>query len=114
MTVLAPDALLGKVVLVSGGTQGLGASVARTAARCGAAAVVVTGRNPDKAAGLLDELDELGAEGMVVRSDVSHVSDALNSVAATVEAFGRVDCVVNVAAITTRGTLVETSPELFD
>jgi NAD(P)-dependent dehydrogenase (short-subunit alcohol dehydrogenase family) len=114
MTVLAPDALLGKVVLVSGGTQGLGAAVARTAARCGADAVVVTGRNPDKAAGLLEELDALGAESMAVRADVGQVPDALNSVAATVEAFGRVDCVVNAAAVTTRGTLVDTSPALFD
>jgi NAD(P)-dependent dehydrogenase (short-subunit alcohol dehydrogenase family) len=114
MTVLAPGALLGKVVLISGGTQGLGAAVARTAARCGAEGVVVTGRNPDKAGDLLDELADLGADAMVVRADVGEVADALNSVAATVEAFGRVDCVVNAAGLTTRGSLVETSPELFD
>ena len=114
MTVLSPDALAGKVVLVSGGTQGLGAAVARAAARCGAEAVVVTGRNPDKAADLLDELADLGADAMVVRADVGHVEEARNSVLATVEAFGRVDCVVNAAGLTTRGTLLDSSPEFFD
>lgn len=114
MTVLTKDALAGKVLLVSGGTQGLGEAVARTAARCGAEAVVVTGRNPEKASGLLDELADLDVDAMAVRADVGHVADAINSVAATVDAFGRVDCVVNAAAVTSRGTLVDTSPQLFD
>ncbi len=114
MTALRDDALTGKVVLVSGGTQGVGAAAARAAARCGAAAIVVTGRHPDKASELLDELGELGAESMVVRADVGVVEQAVNSVTATVDAFGRVDCVVNAAGITTRGTLLDTTPELFD
>lgn len=113
MTALNDSAFAGKVVLISGGTQGLGAACARTAARCGAEAVVVTGRNPEKAEALLDELSELGADSMVVRADVSVVEDAQNTVAATIEAYGRVDCVVNAAGITTRGTLLDTTPELF-
>jgi NAD(P)-dependent dehydrogenase (short-subunit alcohol dehydrogenase family) len=74
----------------------------------------VTGRHPDKASDLLDELDQLGVDAMAVRADVAIVEQAVNSVTATVEAFGRVDCVVNAAGITTRGTLLETSPDLFD
>ncbi len=114
MTVLAADALLAKVVLISGGTQGIGAAAARAAARCGAAAVVVTGRDPDKASGLLDELADAGAEAMVVRADVAVIDDAVNSVRETVENFGRVDCVVNAAGLTDRGSLLDTTPELFD
>lgn len=114
MTALAHDALAGKVVLVSGGTQGVGAAIALLAARCGAEAVVVTGRDPDRASGLLDEIAAAGASAMAVRADVAVVAQAVNSVDATVEAFGRVDCVVNAAGITTRGTLLETTPELFD
>ena len=113
MTALNDSALAGKVVLISGGTQGVGAACARTAARCGAEAVVVTGRNPEKAEALLDELSELGADSMVVRADVSVVEDAQNTVAATIEAYGRIDCVVNAAGVTTRGTLLDTTPELF-
>ena len=57
MTVLREDAMSGKVVLVSGGTQGIGAAAARTAAGCGAEAVIVTGRRPELAGPLIDQLD---------------------------------------------------------
>lgn len=114
MTVLNTNALAGKVVLVSGGTQGVGAAAARTAARCGAEAVVVTGRRPEVAEGLVDELDALGTEPLFVRADVSVVDQAVASVTETISAFGRVDCVVNAAALTDRGTLLDTTPEMFD
>ncbi len=114
MTVLSTNALAGKVVLVSGGTQGVGAAAARTAARCGAEAVVVTGRRPEVAEGLVDELDALGTEPLFVRADVSVVEQAVASVTETVSAFGRIDCVVNAAALTDRGTLLDTTPEMFD
>lgn len=114
MTVLSTNALAGKVVLVSGGTQGVGAAAARTAARCGAEAVVVTGRRPEVAEGLVDELDALGTEPLFVRADVAVVEQAVASVTETISAFGRVDCVVNAAALTDRGTLLDTTPEMFD
>ena len=114
MTVLGPEALAGKVILISGGTQGIGAAAARTAAACGAEAVVVTGRRPEAAEALLDELDALGTEPVFVRADVSVVEQAMESVASTIEAFGRVDGVVNAARLTDRGSLLETTPELFD
>lgn len=114
MTVLSTEALAGKVVLVSGGTQGVGAAAARTAARCGAEAVVVTGRRPEVAEGLVDELDALGTEPLFIRADVAVVEQAVASVTETISAFGRVDCVVNAAALTDRGTLLDTTPEMFD
>ena len=114
MTALNDSALAGKVVLISGGTQGVGAAAARTAARCGAEAVVVSGRDPQKAEGLLEEISDLGAEAMAVRADVAVIADAQNSVAATIEAYGRVDCVVNAAGFTERGTLLNTTPEMFE
>lgn len=114
MTVLNGDALMGKVVLVSGGTQGVGAAVARTAARCGAEAVVITGRRPEVAEPLVDELDALGTEPLFIRADVAVVDQAVASVTETISAFGRVDCVVNAAALTDRGTLVDTTPDMFD
>jgi NAD(P)-dependent dehydrogenase (short-subunit alcohol dehydrogenase family) len=114
MTVLAPTALSGKVVLITGGTQGIGAAAARTAARCGAEAVVITGRRPEKADAILDELAALGADAEFVRSDVAVVEQAQACVAETIAAFGRVDCVVNAAGLTDRGSLIDTTPELFD
>ncbi len=91
-----------KIVLVSGGTRGLGAGIARAAAREGAT-VVVTGRHPVEQVGIT-----------FVRADVSDVESARQSVAATVERHGRIDGLVNAAGLTTRGTLLDTTPELFD
>jgi NAD(P)-dependent dehydrogenase (short-subunit alcohol dehydrogenase family) len=102
-----------RVVLVSGGTQGLGAAIARAAAREGAA-VMVSGRRPEPgeklAAGLRDE----GADAAFVQADVADVASAQASAAATVGRFGRIDSLVNAAGLTTRGTLLDTTPELFD
>jgi len=100
--------LTDKVVLISGGTQGVGAGIARAAVREGAS-VVVTGRRPEVGAKLAAEI---GAH--FVRADVADVASARASVAATVEQFGRVDCLVNAAGLTSRGTLLDTTPELFD
>jgi NAD(P)-dependent dehydrogenase (short-subunit alcohol dehydrogenase family) len=114
MTALRPDVLVGKVVFVSGGTQGVGAAAARAAAACGAEAVVVSGRRADVADAVIDDLAALGASAMFVRADVADVGQALASVAAVVEEFGRVDCVVNAAGLVDRGSLLDATPELFD
>ena len=102
-----------KVVFISGGSQGLGAGIARAAAREGAR-VVVTGRRPEPGEKLVAELAEHGATAVFVQADVSDVDQAQSAVAKAVAAFGRVDCLVNSAGLTTRGTLVDTTPELFD
>jgi NAD(P)-dependent dehydrogenase (short-subunit alcohol dehydrogenase family) len=103
-----------KVVLVSGGTQGVGAAVARAAVLAGAS-VVVTGRRAEPGEALAAELRALGGNDVrFVTADITDVAQALDSVRRTVELFGRVDCLVNAAGLTSRGTLLDTTPELFD
>ncbi|MFJ2114348.1 MULTISPECIES: SDR family oxidoreductase [unclassified Streptomyces] len=102
-----------KVVLVSGGTQGVGAGAARAAAREGAI-VAVTGRRAGPGEALVAELREGGAEAMFVMADVADPASAMASVEAVIAAYGRVDCLVNAAGLTSRGTLLDTTPELFD
>jgi NAD(P)-dependent dehydrogenase (short-subunit alcohol dehydrogenase family) len=102
-----------RVVLVSGGTQGVGAGVARAAAREGAA-VAVSGRRREPGEKLVAELREVGASALFVPADVADVAQAQASVAAVVAEFGRVDGLVNAAGLTSRGTLLDTTPELFD
>ena len=104
----------GKIVFISGGSQGLGAAIARAAAREGAEAVVVTGRRPEPGEKLVAELAEAGATARFVQTDVSDVASAQAAVQAAVDEFGRVDCLVNSAGLTARGTLLDTTPELFD
>ena len=102
-----------KVVFISGGSQGLGAAIARAAVREGAR-VVVTGRRPEPGEKLVAEFAEQGVAALFVQADVSDVAQAQAAVARAVEEFGRVDCLVNSAGLTSRGTLVDTTPELFD
>jgi NAD(P)-dependent dehydrogenase (short-subunit alcohol dehydrogenase family) len=108
------DSLLAdKVVLISGGTQGVGAGIARAAVREGAA-VAVTGRRPEPGQALTAELRARGADARFFPADVADVVQAQGSVEATIAAFGRIDCLVNAAGLTSRGTLLDTTPELFD
>src|SRR6266566_3453959 len=83
-----------RVVLVSGGTSGLGAAIARAAAREGALVA--------------------GTKALFIRADLGDVEQARASVTAAVAGFGRVDSLVNAAGLTSRGTLLDTTPELFD
>jgi NAD(P)-dependent dehydrogenase (short-subunit alcohol dehydrogenase family) len=105
--------LADKVVLVSGGSLGLGAGIARAAAREGAM-VAVTGRNSDRGETVATGLRAMGAQAQFVRADVADVEQIRACVAEVVAAFGRVDSLVNSAGLTTRGTLLDTTQELFD
>lgn len=106
--------LADRVVLVSGGTTGVGAATAVAAAQAGAAAVVVTGRRPEVAEATLQRIQAAGVQGRYVQTDVADVTAAMASVEQTVGEFGRIDCLVNAAAVVDRGTLLETTPEFFD
>ena len=103
-----------KVVLVSGGTQGMGGAVARAAVDAGAT-VAVSGRRQDVGSAFASALSERGGrEALFVAADVAEVAQAQRSVEAVVARFGRIDGLVNAAGLTTRGSLVDTTPELFD
>ena len=100
-------------MLISGGTSGLGAAVARAAVREGAL-VAVTGRRREAGEALAAELTAAGGKALFVQADLADFEQARASVTAVVAAFGRVDSLVNAAGLTSRGTLLDTTPELFD
>jgi NAD(P)-dependent dehydrogenase (short-subunit alcohol dehydrogenase family) len=110
----ADQRLDGKVLVVTGGTQGLGAAIARRAATLGAAGIVVCGRDRRRGAAVRDELEALGAEGEFVLADLAEVEPCLSVVRACDERFGRLDGLVNAAGLSSRGTLDDTTPELWD
>ena len=102
-----------RVVLVSGGTAGLGAAIARAAAREGAT-VAVSGRGSDAGEAVVAELEQAGHTALYVQADVADPEQARDIVSATISHFGRIDCLVNAAGETSRGTLLDTTPDLFD
>jgi len=104
----------GKVAVVTGGTQGLGEAIARMFAARGAAGIVVCGRNAKKGKAVATDIGKGGSKVKFVQADLASVDDCRKVIAETDKAFGRVDVLVNVAATTDRGTILDTSPELFD
>lgn len=103
------------ITIISGGTQGLGEAVARRLVDQGiATGLVLVGRSADRGHALADELSAAGTESSFVRADVSDPAAPAAIVATTVERFGRIDGLVNVAAATSRATLFEDTPEHFD
>lgn len=106
---MTPD-LTDRVVLVSGGTQGVGLAIARGVVAAGAR-VVVTGRRTDvgeRAA------SQLGPHASFVTCDVSDVVACRAAVETTLARHGRIDGLVNAAGFTERGSLIDTTPEMFD
>src|SRR2546430_13340929 len=107
-----------RVVLVSGGTSGLGAAIARAAAREGAL-VAVTGRRREPGEALAAELSAsqsgaAGTKALFIRADLGDVEQARASVTAAVAGFGRVDSLGTSAGLTSRGTLLDTTPGWSD
>ena len=108
------ELMTGKIVLVTGGTQGLGLAIAEAAAREGAEAVAVVGRNAEKAEAAAARISAAGATGFPIVADLAKPGEAERVVAKTITRFGRIDSLVNAAGATSRGTLLDTSRELLD
>jgi NAD(P)-dependent dehydrogenase (short-subunit alcohol dehydrogenase family) len=109
-----PRQFTGKVAVVTGGTQGLGETIARLLATRGAAGIVVTGRSAERGERVQVELAATGAKARFVPAELADLNQVRRIVAEADRAFGRVDCLVNAAAITDRCTILDTSPELFE
>ncbi|MEM9104251.1 MAG: SDR family NAD(P)-dependent oxidoreductase, partial [Pseudomonadota bacterium] len=105
----------GKIAVISGGTQGLGAAIARQFARAGAAGIVTCGRNSQKGEQVAADIArEHGLSVHFVSADLAKVDACRSVIAATDDTFGRVDILVNAAGLTDRGNILDTTPELFD
>jgi NAD(P)-dependent dehydrogenase (short-subunit alcohol dehydrogenase family) len=95
--------LTNRVAVVTGGNGGIGLGFARGLARAGAS-VAVWGRNEQKNAAAVGELEELGVAAMAVRCDVSSADEVQAAMAETLDRFGKVDSMFANAGLGTRGT----------
>lgn len=103
-----------KVVIVTGGTQGIGEAVARRAAQAGAEGLVICGRNQARGNAVAGELSEGGCRTVFVTADLADPEQCRGVVAACAGAFGRVDGLVNAAGATDRGGILDISLEVWD
>lgn len=104
----------GRTYLVTGSTQGIGAAVALRLARVGAGGLVICGRNEAGGASIKARIEALGAACEFVPTDLADVDQCRALGAACDDRFGRLDGLVNAAGITDRGTIDDTTVELWD
>jgi len=98
----------GKVAIVTGGNAGVGRAAAELLAREGAR-VVVAARTAATGEETVQRIKDAGGDAIFVRTDVGKEEECVALVAETVRHFGRLDVLVNNAAIYPRGTLAETT-----
>lgn len=104
--------LAGKVFVITGGTQGLGAATARLFAALGAGGLVLCGRNAEKGTAVAQDI--VGCPAVFHQMDLADVAACQAAVTCAQQEFGRLDGVVNAGASTARGGWLDTTPELFD
>ena len=97
-----------KTVLITGASAGIGAAVAREAARRGAR-VVLTARREDRITALAAEVEREGGEALAVRCDVTSEAELGHAVKAAVERFGGLDMLIANAGFGVQGELPDLS-----
>jgi NAD(P)-dependent dehydrogenase (short-subunit alcohol dehydrogenase family) len=100
----------GKVVLVTGGTDGLGAALADRLVEEGSR-VAVCGRDPDRLAATEQRLRDAGGDALVVRADVTQLADLELFVDAALSRWGRLDGLVNNAGKSAAGPIDQVRDE---
>jgi len=108
-----PDAreLAGHVALVTGGSKGIGAAIARALAAHGADVAVNYRLSADAAAGVVNACKESGVRAVAVQADVTQAAEVERLFAAVEEKLGPVDILINNAGISLRALVTETSEE---
>lgn len=102
------------VAVITGGTQGLGLAIAERLLAEGCGRMVIAGRGVAKGEAVAARLREGGADVRFLPADMGKAEDAVALVERTLSRFGRVTALVNAAAATDRGSILDTTPEAFD
>ena len=99
-----------KVAVVTGASQGIGRETALALAEAGAK-VVVAARNEEKLAALVSEITAAGGEAFAVKMDVADAEQVKAGFKQVIEKFGRLDILVNNAAVTRDGLAMRMKKE---
>jgi NAD(P)-dependent dehydrogenase (short-subunit alcohol dehydrogenase family) len=97
----------GKVALITGATQGIGEAIAETAAQAGASGLLLTGRDAAKGNKVAQRLSDGGVPAAFFAADLSDAAAPARLVAECLARFGRIDALVNAAALTSRASLLD-------
>jgi 3-oxoacyl-[acyl-carrier protein] reductase len=99
MSEAASKELAGRVALVTGASRNIGRAIALALAEGGAGVIIVGRQDRAAAEGVVAEIEAAGGRAVAVMADVTQPEDVAAMVAAGLEAFGRIDILVNNAAV---------------
>lgn len=103
-----------KSAIVTGGSLGIGASIALELAKAGANVAINYRKHADEANKIVAEITKMGRKGLAVQADVSKGADADKMVKEVIAKFGRLDILVNNAGINWDGVIWKMTEEQWD
>ena len=106
--------LEGKVALITGGSRGIGAAIAKRLAADGAYVAITYTKGADAAASVVKEIERAGRKALAIRADAADAAAVNAAIEKTVATFGRLDVLVNNAGTAIPKTFEETTLEEMD
>lgn len=106
--------LAGRVALVTGGSRGIGAAIAKRLAADGANVVITFSRGAEPAAAVVKEIEQLGGKAIAIQADATNSAAVQAAVDKTARTFGRLDILVNNAGTAIPKPFEETTLEELD
>jgi 3-oxoacyl-[acyl-carrier protein] reductase len=106
--------LEGKIALITGGSRGIGAAIAKRLAADGAKVAITYTKGADAAASVIKEIERAGGKAIAIQADATDADAGKAAVEKTVATFGRLDILVNNAGTAIPKTFEETTLEELD
>src|ERR1700752_4934394 len=106
--------LAGKVAVVTGGSRGIGAAIARRLATDGASVAITYTKGVDAAASVIKEVERAGGKAIAIQADAADADAVKAAIEKTVATFGRLDVLVNNAGTAIPKTFEEATLEEMD